>query len=149
MKRFDDYEDEKNLQPRSLSRYPTTHGSLSELSLGAGSTRYIDSGNESDTGRSKYSFYSEKQAREVPRRYLSPANANRYRTLDQNYGRRHLNSRYQSPRYSQEDGGRRRTESGEPRREQSWAYIDNAHGNTEEVSEPATLWYNLRMPSRG
>ena len=142
IKRFDDDEGDKDLEPRSLSRYSTPHGSLSELSHRTGSTRYLEApnnGNESDAGHSKYSYYNETQARELPRRYLSPANATRDRTVDQNRGRRNLNSRYQGLRYYNEEerGGRHegRMGSGEPRRKDSWAYIDNVHTSDVEVSE--------------
>lgn len=144
IKRFTEDEDDNDLNPTPLSRYSTPRGSFSELSQGTGSTRYLNAPSNGDRqerghsgGQSNYVFYNESQ-REIPKRYLSPANANRQRDhvthMGQNRGRK-LNSRYHS--YSPDErrvGGMDvRRGSGEPRREESWAYIDNTHRSDMEV----------------
>ena len=141
IKRFTDEEQNVDLDPAPLSRYSTPRGSLSELSQGTGSTRYLDApvtDTKPDSGHSNYGFYNEPKAKELPKRYISPATAGRQRDhvvyMGQGRARRNLNSRYELG-FSQEDirGQRTRRASKEPRREQSWAYIDNASSGETQV----------------
>lgn len=125
-------------------RYSTPRGSFADLSEGNGSTTHVNAPvNENTDGRtsggfSNYGFYNGSETRERPTRYLSPANSSRQRDrimyVGQNRGRRTLNSRYeQSYGTTERRGGRARRASDEPRREESWAYIDNAYPGDLEV----------------
>ena len=147
IKRLTDDEQGNDLDPGTLSRY-SSRGSISELSQGTGSTRYLDtpvSETTPDNGHSNYGLHNEPKTKELPKRYISPATAGRRDHvvyMGQGRARRNLNSRYELG-FSQEDvrgqSQRVRRASGEPRREQSWAYIDNASSGESRVRIHANL----------
>ena len=149
IKRLTDDDQSRDLDPAPLSKYSTPRGSFSELSQGTGSTRYLDAPvNETkpDRGQSNYWFYSESKTQELPKRYLSPATASRQRDhvmyMGQGRARRNLNSRYEVG-FSQEDLRLERTwrASGEPRRKQSWAYIDNSPSGEVQVRKQVNFFF--------